>query len=40
MAVKIDTRIVDYEVAQADAETPAGDGSDTPSAAAIEHMHE
>ena len=40
MAVKIDTKIVDYEVAQADAEAPAGNGADAPSAAAIEHMHE
>lgn len=42
MAVKIDTKIVDYEVARADAEdAPASDAGHTPAAAAaIEHMHE
>ncbi|AUB78735.1 NrdJb [Spiribacter aquaticus] len=42
MAVKIDTKIVDYEVGQADAEAEAAAANDAgaPSAAAIEHMHE
>ncbi|AGM41337.1 hypothetical protein SPISAL_06215 [Spiribacter salinus M19-40] len=42
MAVKIDTKIVDYEVAKADAEANAAAASEAPSAseAAIEHMHE
>jgi len=40
MAVKIDTKIVDYEVGQADAEEAAANDAGAPSAAAIEHMHE
>ena len=42
MAVKIDTKIVDYEVAKANAEpsAAAADSAASPSEAAIEHMHE
>jgi len=40
MAVKIDTKIVDYEVGQADAEETAANDAAAPSAAGIEHMHE
>ena len=45
MAVKIDSKIIDYEVARAEAEAKAGEFSGNapeaaPESAAIEHMHE